>query len=94
MRTFYPKDQLLDNMLKHHIMSMRLRMVDIRKLAKQNGCSLPWIAANVFGITRQGLYYKIDTDTFTADERVALAYELKSSPGEIWPELFPEAVEA
>ena len=62
-------------------------MIDVRKLAKENGCSLPWIATNVFEITRQGLYYKIDHDIFTGDERILLAAELKSSVSEIWPEL-------
>ena len=44
-------------------------MTDIRQVAKDRGRSLPWIAQNVFGISRQWLYQKIDADNFTPAER-------------------------
>lgn len=67
-------------------------MTDIRKLAKQNGRSLPWIARERFGITRQRLYQKIDADDFTPEQRETLAYELGVTVADLFPDIEPEEV--
>lgn len=51
-------------------------MRDLKKLARENGKSLPWIAEKKFGISRQGLYHKIRHDLFTDEDRELLASEL------------------
>lgn len=68
-------------------------MANIRKLAKDNGCSLPWIARNEFGRTRQWLYGKIDADNFSMDERLRLVKALRLPFNVVFPHIqVPEAV--
>lgn len=60
-------------------------MTDIKQAAKDRGRSLPWIAANVFGVSRQRLYQKIDTDNFTPQERRDFADALGMKLAELFP---------